>query len=132
MSKVHLNFSDNVKKCWTVKHDNCFDEYLVLNGKNALGKGGLDHIYLISSNKAGLWLTGKQVKQKINTIQKKVPSLMIEQLGDGEAVLSVPFNDLHDLCEAVRARKRKQLSEEQIQKLRNNLPFQNIKKEILI
>ncbi len=127
----HLpDFSDDIKKSWIVKRDECGDEYIALNGKNALGKGGLDHIYLISNNKADFWITGKQVGKKINNIQKRLPSIVIEQLGDGEAVLSVPICDLRKLCEVARAKKRKHLSEDQRQRLRDISPFIRSKKNI--
>ena len=122
-SKEHLNFCDDIKKQWFVKRDECFDEFIALNGKNALGKVGFDHIYLISSGKAGLWLTGKQVNKKIKALREKVPSLMVEQLGDVEAVISVPIGDLDDLCKAVRAKKHKNLSESQLRRLKDNIPY---------
>ena len=120
---VHLHFSDGIKKCWIVKRDSCGDEYIALNGKNALGKGGFDHIYLISEQLAGLWTTSRQLRQKINSLRSKVSSLAIEQIGDGEAVVSVPIGDLHTLCKAYRARKRKHLSESQLQRLQAISPF---------
>jgi hypothetical protein len=134
--KGHLpDFSDEIKKHWIVRRDVCGDEYIALNGKNALGKKplrkgspGKDHIYLISKDRAGLWISGVQVQKKVNAIQKKVPSLMIEQIGDGEAVVSVPVNDLHELCKAARAKRRKQLTEDQRQRLRESNPIARMKK----
>lgn len=130
MSSEHLKFSDDIKRCWIVKKDECRDEYIGLNGKNALGKGGLDHIYLISEKKAGLWLTCHGMR-KISTLQSKVPSLVIEQMGSGEAVLSVPIEDLHSLCKAVGARKRKQLSEERLKQLKDNISQLRTKKTMV-
>ena len=125
----HLpDFSDDIKKRWIVRRDKCGDEFIALNGRTALGKGGLDHIYLISESEAGLWITGVQVQQKIDTIQKKVPSLTIIQQGQGEAVVSVPVEDLDALCEAAGAKRRKRLSEEQRQRLRDISPFRKDKK----
>jgi hypothetical protein len=118
MNDDHLKFSDDIKKHWIVKKDECRDEFIALNGKNALGKGGLDHIYLIEEEKAGLWLTSQGLR-KITTLQNKVPSLAIEQMGNGEAVLSVPIEDLHNLCKAVGARKRQQLNEQRLEQLKN-------------
>lgn len=121
--KVHLHFSDDIKKRWFVKKDSCGDEYIALNGKKALGKGGVDHIYLISEKRAGLWITSKQIKQKINNLKGKVSALVIEQLGKDEAVVSVPVEDLHNLCKAVKAKKHKHLNESQLQRLRAISPF---------
>jgi len=130
-SKEHLYFSDDTKKHWIVKRDECFNEHIALNRRTALGKGGLDHIYLISKNRAGLWGTAKQIKQKINTLRKKVPSLVIEQLGEDEAVVSVTIGNLDDLCKAARARKHKQLSESQLQRLKDNISYLRSKKTLV-
>ena len=123
MSQEHLHFSDDIKKRWIVKKDSCGDEYIALNGTKALGKGGIDHIYLISKKQAGLWITSRQIKQKIKNLRDKVPSLVIEQLGEDEAVVSAPICDLNKLCQAARAKKRKQLSNDQLQRLRAISPF---------
>jgi len=121
--EVRLHFSNDIKKCWIVKRDSCGDEYIALNGKHALGKGGLDHIYLITEQRAGLWMTSRQLRQKINALRSKVSSLAIEQVGDSEAVVSVPISDLHTLCKAYGTRKRKHLSESQLQQLQAISPF---------
>ena len=130
MNTEHLKFSDDIKKHWVVKRDKSFDEYIALNGKKALGKGGLDHIYLISEKQAGLWLTC-QIMRKITTLQSKVPSLTIIQQGDGEAILSVPIEDLHKLCQAVSARKRKELTEKQRQRLKERITTLRRKKSLV-
>lgn len=130
MNPEHLKFSDEIKRFWIVKKDECRDEYIGLNGKNALGKGGLDHIYLISEKKAGLWLTCHGMR-KITTLQNKVPSLAIEQMGSGEAVLSVPIEDLHTLCKAIGARKRKQLSAERLKQLKDHANHARSKKNLI-
>jgi len=52
-----------------------------------------------------------------------VPALVIEQLGDGEAVVSAPICDLNKLCQAARTKKRKHLNESQLQRLRAISPF---------
>ena len=129
--EVRLHFSDDVKKCWIVKRNSCGDEYIALNGKKACGKGGLDHIYLISKKQAGLWVTSRQIKQKIDNLRDKVPALVIEQLGDGEAVVSVPVGDLHNLCGAVKARKHKHLSEDEVQRLKEISPFLKNQKSLV-
>ena len=126
MNDDHLKFSDDIKQHWIIRKDECRDEFIALNGRRALGKkSGLDHICLISPTKAGLWITGRH--SKIKGMQKQIPSLEIEQSGNGESVVSVPINDLHALCKAAGAKKRKRLTEEQRQRFRESCPFAKAK-----
>jgi hypothetical protein len=120
---AHINFSSDIKRRWIVKRDQCRDEYIALTGKNVLGYGGLDHIYLISPIKVGLWLTSRQIRQKIKSLKRKIPKLSIEQLGEDEAVVSVPIAKLDNLCNVVRARRRRQLSTSEKERLRRVNPF---------
>jgi len=108
-----LTFSESVIHRYYAKRDNCGDEYIALRGKKSLRNGGLDHIYLINRETVGLWITSKQINRTIKKFQSKVPDLKIEQLGDGEAVLSVPLNNLDALCQAAGARTRPHLTDEQ-------------------
>ena len=114
----HLEFSEEIKSKWFVRRDSCYDQYIVLNGKKALGNGGLDHIYLISKDRAGYWVTSDRISRSITSLQKKVPSIEVEQLGTGEAVLSLPVSDLDRLCRVIRAKKHKVVSDEHLKKLR--------------
>ena len=126
-----LKFGDDVKERWIVKRDECFDEYIALNGRNALGKGGMDHLYLISEKCVGLWVTAKYIKQKITALREKVSSLLVEQIGEDEAILSVPIGSLHALCKAARARKHKHLSESQLQRLKDSISHVRSKKTLV-
>ena len=130
-SSSPLRFSDEVRNKWIVRRDQCGDEYIVLTGKKALGYGGHDHIYFISARRVGLWVTSKQVRQKIKSLQHKVPDLAVEQLGDDEAVLSAPLDHLELLCRAAKARRRRQLSETRKQHLRRISPFLRGKKPLI-
>ena len=113
----HLpTFSDDIKKRYFVKHDEAGDEFIRLNGKNALLNGGLCHIYLISADKAGLW-TNKLFKP----MKKKVPSLNFEQAGGGEAVFSCDIKHLDLLCEAANAKKRPAYTESTLEAMRQRM-----------
>lgn len=114
---TRLVFDDTVKRHYYIRRDECGAEYIALRGKRALGNGGLDHIYLISPYTLGLWITSKQINRTIEKLQSKVADLKVEQLGDDEAVLSVPLSQLDTLCQAAGARVRPQLTDIQKQKL---------------
>ena len=105
-------FNDAVKQHRYVRRDETGVEYIALRGKKALGNGGLDHIYLITSDKLGLWITSGTINATIRRLQSKVSNLKGEQLGDGEAVLSAPLDQLENLCKAAGARVRPRYSEE--------------------
>ncbi len=111
-------FSDDIKSRWIVKRDEAGDEFIRLNGRKALLNGGLDHVYLISSDRVGVWLT-RQLSP-FNRLAKKVPTLKIEQSGNGESVLSCDIKHLDDLCEAVNAKRRHRLTDEQRAKKRSH------------
>ena len=108
-----LTFSDEAKRRYVIRRDDCGDEYIALRGKKALGNGGLDHTYLIGPITMGLWITSGAIKSTVRRLQDKVPDLRIEQLGQDEAVLSAPVSQLDTLCGAANARVRQQLSGEQ-------------------
>jgi len=115
---IHLpRFSQDIKQKWQVKRDECGDEFIRLNGKTALLNGGLDHIYLINEKIVGVWLTTRQIESRFEKLKKMVPGIKIEQLGDGEGVLSCSIKHLDKLCEGVRARKRRKLSEKSRKRL---------------
>ena len=125
----HFDFSDEVKSRWRVRRDDGDDEYICLAGKKALGKGGLDHIYLVSTERVGLWLTTSRPKATIKRFQAKISGVVVEQMGDGEIVLSVPISELDNLCRAAGAIKRRYLSEKQRMKLAEvSAPFRFRKK----
>lgn len=118
-----LLFDDTVKDRWIIKRDDNHDHYIALNGKKALGQGGLDHIYLIGPDKLGLWITTRQIRGRIKVLTEKVPGLAIEMLGDGEALLSIGIEHLDKLCVAARAKARRHVSEAEKQRLRQISPF---------
>lgn len=122
-SRHLLKFPGSIKKRWIVKRDANGDEYIRLNGRKALGKYGIDHIYLIDEKTVGLWLTSCQIKSRIKNLKIKVPNLRIEQLGDGEAVLSVSIDQVDNLCHAVKARQRRKVSEQERKRLQRISPF---------
>jgi hypothetical protein len=111
-------FNDAVKQHRYVRRDATGVEYIALRGKKALGNGGLDHIYLINLETVGFWITRGTIKSTIRRLQAKVSGLRVEQLGDGEAVLSAPLNQLDDLCQAAGARIRPRYSEETLTRKR--------------
>lgn len=114
----HLpKFSDAVKRRWKIRRDDNGDEYVVLNGQNSLAKHGLDHAYMISGVRVGVWLTSRQIAAKIRRLQKKVAGVRIEMFGDGEAVVSVGIEQIDDLCQAVKARARRKVSDKELQRL---------------
>ena len=107
---MHLpTFSDAVKSRWTVKKDECGDEYIKLNGRTALPDAGLDHIYKIDTDKLGVWLTRRNTKR----ILDRIPGSKIEQGGDDEVVISCGIEHLDLLCQTVGAKRRMQLSDAQ-------------------
>ena len=110
-------FADDVKQRYYIRHDDCGDEYIALRGSKALGNGGLDHIYWIKADTLGLWMSSGQINRTIKKLMTQVPELKIEQLGDGEAVLSAPVSSLHQLCRTAGARVRPQLSDERKKQL---------------
>ena len=118
MHKERIKFSGDVKQRYYVRRDDCGDEYIALRGKNALGHDGLDHLYMISVEKLGLWITSGAIKSTVRRLQTKVPDLRIEQLGQSEAVLSCPLNQLEPLCQAAGARVRPRYSEETLSRKR--------------
>ena len=113
MEATRLRFTGAVKDRYYVRRDDCGDEYVALRGKNALGNGGLDHIYNIGPNKLGLWVTSGQINRTIPRLLGEVPGLRVEQQGEHEAVLSAPVAHLDVLCRAAEARIRPRLSAEQ-------------------
>lgn len=116
----HLpKFSESIKKKWIVKRDEAGDEFIRLNGKQALLNEGIDHIYLISPERVGVWLTGRQLKP----IQRVIPGLKVEQCGEGEIILSCSIEHLDKLCIAVGVRKRRPVSDETRKRLRSISPF---------
>ena len=123
-------FSDAVKRRWKVRRDAGGQDYIVLNGRSALGKGGLDHIYLISEVRVGAWLTSPRIASKVNKLQKLIGGLRIEQFGDGEAVVSVGIEQIDDLCRAVNARKRRTVSDKERQRLRRISPIAKRQKSL--
>lgn len=123
ITQERLLFASDVRKCWLVRRDQNYDPYIVLNGKTALGNDGLDHLFIISESRVGVWLTSRQIKQKIAALQKKLLELRIEQLGDGEAVISADIIHLDELCRAVRARKRRRISEAERRRLKDISPL---------
>ena len=112
-----LTFSESVKQHYYVRRDECGAAYIALRGKKALGNCGLDHIYLISSDTVGLWVSSKQINRTIERLQSQVADLKVELLGDDEAVLSASISQLDALCRATGARVRPQLTDIQKQKL---------------
>lgn len=72
-------------------------------------RDGLDHIYEISCETLGLWLTGSQ---KIRRIRKEVRGLVMLQDGENEAVLGFPPELLDRVAKIAKARKRRYLSPE--------------------
>ena len=111
-------FDETVKHKYYIRRDDSGDEYLALRGSKALGNGGLDHIYLMDTETVGLWITSGAINSTIRRLQAKVPGMRVEQLGDGEAVLSAPLNQLDDLCQAAGARIRPRYSEETLTRKR--------------
>lgn len=107
-----LTFSDEIRRCYFVRRDACSDEHIALRGSKAMGKGGLDHIYLIGPDKLGLWITRRNIESTVLRLMEKVPDLRVEQLGEKEAVLSAPLCRLDALCEAAGARVRRRMSDE--------------------
>lgn len=102
-----LCFSDDVKSAWRVRKDDCGDDFIRLNGRKALGSSGLDHIYPISLSKIGLWVTSGTLDRLIRQLKSQISGLELEQLGQGEAVLSAPVEQLDELCRAANARARR-------------------------
>ena len=120
---IHLpQFSQKIKSKWVVKRDERGDEFIRLNGKNALLNEGLDHIYLISEDLVGVWLTTRQIESRVRRLKKIVPGLTIQQLGDTEGVLSCSIEHLDDLCKAVGAQQRRTVSDETRERLRRINP----------
>ena len=60
----------------------------------ALGNGGLDHIYRMGLDRLGLWITSGQVNRTVRRFAAEVSNLQVEQLGDYDAVLSAPIEQL--------------------------------------
>jgi len=112
-----LDFAPAVKAVWRVKRDECRDEYIPLRGRTGLDSGGLDHVYALSRTRLGVWLSGRQILQRVRTLQGRLSGLLVEQLGDGEAILSAPVAELDTLCRAVKARRRRQVSQGERQRL---------------
>lgn len=115
---MRLHFPDSVRQRWTVRRDANRDDFIVLNGRSSLANGGLDHIYRMSEARAAAWITSTRLRQKIKALVSKVSSLRVEQIGDGEAVVSADLADLDLLCRAVGARRRMRLTPEQRDDLR--------------
>ena len=109
MSEHLPTLSNDVKRRWFVKRDECGDEFIRMNGRKALLNGGLDHVYLISSDRVGVWLTKRDIKR----ILGKVPGSQIEQAGSDEAIISCGIEHLELLCNIVGARRRPVYSDEQ-------------------
>ena len=112
-----LTFDNSAKRMYYVYHDDCRDEYVALRGKHALGKDGVDHIYLIDEDTVAVWITSQKINRTIMRLMGQVPGLKVEQLGDTEAVLSAPLASLYQLCKAAGARGRPQLSSERKRQL---------------
>ncbi|RKY05222.1 MAG: hypothetical protein DRP56_09140 [Planctomycetota bacterium] len=107
---MHLpTFSQEVKAKWFVKKDESGDEFIRLNGRKALLNDGLDHIFQISSDRVGAWLTRRNTKQ----ILAKVPGSKIEQAGSEETIISCGIEHLELLCDAVGAKRRPVYTAEQ-------------------
>ena len=128
---IHLQkFPDAVKRRWIVRRDTNGDEYIVLNGRNSLARDGLDHGYMISGVRVGVWLTGRRIAAKVQELQKQIAGLRIEQFGHDEAVVSVPLNLLDDLCHAVNARSRRKVSDKERQRLQRISPIARKQKSL--
>jgi hypothetical protein len=111
-----IKFAVDIKSRYYIRRDGCRDEYIALRGSNALGRGRLDHIYLINADTLGLWFSSSQIRRTAKRLMAQVPGLNIEQLGDA-AVLSAPIDSVHQLCKAAGARARPQLSLDRIKRL---------------
>tara|TARA_R100000808_G_scaffold24691_1_gene57621 strand:- start:2360 stop:2752 length:393 start_codon:yes stop_codon:yes gene_type:complete len=106
MAELRLTFPDEVKRRYWVLKDEGGDEYIALRGKRALGNGGMGHIYRISEDLLGWWIDSTQAFNVYNIHKGGIHDLRLEQLGEGEAVISCPTRRLHDLCQAAKARTR--------------------------
>lgn len=118
MSK-HLAFSPETRHRWIVKRDASHDWLIPLNGSNPL-----DHVFLINDSLVGLWITSGRLRATIRRLTQRVSTLKVEQAGDFEAVLSAPVDSLEALCIAAKAKRRRQITEEQKQLRKDNLPLQ--------
>jgi hypothetical protein len=116
-------FPASVKERWKIRRDQNGDEYIVVNGKESLVKSGLAHIYMISGVRVGAWVSSKKINLKVRNLQKQIAGLRVEQMGDGEAVLSININQIDGLCRAVNARSRRKVGVKQREHLRRISPF---------
>ena len=116
-------FSDAVKSRWKVRRDQNGAEYIVLNGRNSLARDGLGHAYMISGVRVGAWLASGRICSKVQKLRKSVVGLRIEMIGDTEAVVSVPTDRIDDLCNAVKARRRRTISDKERRRLQRISPL---------
>ena len=63
-------FPDDVKRRWIVRRDAGGQEYIRLNGQNALGANGADHVYLIAMDRVGAWISSKRIASKIRKLTR--------------------------------------------------------------
>ncbi len=123
-------FPDAIKRRWIVRRDAGGQEYIVLNGKTSLAKGGLDHVYMLAGVRVGVWLTSKRIASKVQKLQKQVDGLRVEQFGDAEAVVSVDIDQIDDLCQTVKARTRRTVSDKERQRLQRISPIARRQKSL--
>lgn len=107
-----LRFPEQVKNNgWRITRDENGDERVLLT-KGSEG----DHIYPLSKIRFGVWVSRSKISRLISKFEK-TDGCIVEQVGDGEAILSWPYKNFNRIARMLHAAKRKKVS----RKLRSHL-----------
>ena len=118
MSKDNLRFSERIRNArWRITRDETGDDIIILTKRNKA-----DHIYPLSSERFGVWLTSGKINRLVDRL-KKCAGCIIEQKGDSEAVLSWPYESLDAVAKILHPAKKRSISHKTKQHLNDISPF---------
>ena len=113
-----LRFPEQVKNSgWRVTRDENGDERIQLT-KGSKG----DHIYPLSKDRFGVWVTRAKVSRIVSKFEK-TDGCNVEQVGDTEAVLSWPYENINKIARLLHAAKKKKVSKKLRRHLRSISPL---------
>ena len=119
MSKDNLRFPAFIKQAgWRVTKDELWDEVIILTKRN-----NYDHIYPLSNDRFGVWLTSQRPDRLFSKLREKSPSFKLEQQGDGEFVVSFEYADFDPVAEILHPAKKRVISQDTRQHLNSISPF---------
>jgi len=114
-----LRFPPHIKKQGLrITKDEAGDSIIILTKRNRA-----DHIYPMSDDRFGVWLTAKRPKHLLDKLQTVCPSYKLEQQGDDELIVSFLYSDIESASKILRPARKRQISQDRAGHLKSISPF---------